>query len=135
MGGYEKPVEDFAKALERLREAFLKAKELKGSQEYVFYRDSTIQRFEFTFEIMWKAVKKFLEREGLTCRSPRSCIRELFSAGYISEDLTRRLFRLLEDRNLTVHTYREEVAEDIMGRMEGHIEALSETLETLRGSA
>ena len=71
MDRYEKSLEDFAKALKRLEEAFRRAKELEGTEEYTFYRDSTIQRFEFTFEIMWKAVKRFLEKEGITCRSPR----------------------------------------------------------------
>lgn len=132
MDRYEKSLSDFEKALSRLEEAFHKARELKGTEDYTFYRDSTIQRFEFTFEIMWKAMKIFLEKEGIICRSPRGCIRELFSSGYISEDLTRKLFRALEDRNLTVHTYREELAEEIFSRIGDHIYAFSETLRAIR---
>ncbi len=132
MDRYERYLEGFEKALKRLKEALRRAEKLRGTEEYPFYRDSTIQRFEFTFEIMWKTVKKFLEREGLTCRSPRGCVRELLSTGHISEDLARELFRALEDRNLTFHTYMEEVAEEIMGRMEGHVIAFFRVLEALR---
>jgi len=30
-------------------------------------RDATIQRFEFTFEVVWKALKLYLERQGHEC--------------------------------------------------------------------
>ncbi len=116
----------------RPEEAFQRTEELKEAEDYNFYRDSTIQRFEFTFEVMWKAIKAFLEREGIICRSPRGCIRDLFSTGYISEDLTRRLFRTLEDKNLTVHTYREEIAEEIFSRVGEHIHAFSEVIKAIR---
>ena len=128
----ERAVKDLEKALMRLEEAYTKMRSSKGSEDYTFYRDSVIQRFEFTFEIMWKAIKEFLRREGITCRSPRSCIRELFSAGYISEDLTRKLLRMVEDRNLTVHTYREEIAEEIANRMGENILAVKELLKAIR---
>ena len=108
--------------------------ELKGREEYPFYRDSTVQRFEFTFETAWKAMKEFLGREGILCRSPRGCARELFSAGYISEEDTKEFFRMIEDRNPTVHTYREEVAEEIVSRIGEHIKLLRKLLGLFRGS-
>ena len=116
----------------RLEEAYIKMRSSEGSEGYPFYRDSVIQRFEFTFEMMWKAIKEFLKNEGLTCRSPRSCIRELFSAGYISEDLTRKLLRMVEDCNLTVHTYREEIAEEIAKKMEENISAVKKLLKAIK---
>jgi nucleotidyltransferase substrate binding protein (TIGR01987 family) len=40
-------------------------------------RDATIQRFEYTFEALWKFMKEYLkEREGIICNSPKSCYRE-----------------------------------------------------------
>ena len=101
----EKLLKDFERALSRLRDAYSKTLTSKGTGDYEFFRDSTIQRFEFTVELMWKSIKKFLEtREGLTCRSPKSCIREFFSTGYLSEGETLKLLQMVDDRNKTSHT-------------------------------
>ena len=76
--GLEKIVSDFGTALGRLKEAYQKALDRK-QEDYPFFRDSAIQRFEFTVEIFWKCLKAYLkEREGIDCRSPKSCIREFF---------------------------------------------------------
>ncbi len=99
--------------------------------EYSFYRDSAIQRFEFTFEIFWKSLKYFLDKEGIICRSPRSCIREFFTAGYLSEDEVRVLFQMIEDRNLTVHTYIEELAEEIFSHLTLYEKILQDILKKL----
>ncbi len=114
----KKQIEDFSQALARLKEAYLLAEENRGSRYYEFFRDSSIQRFEFTVEIMWKAIKGYMgEVEGITCRSPKSCIRDFFSAGYLTEREPRDLLLMIDDRSRTVHTYHEEVAEDIFRRL------------------
>ena len=124
MGRLEKLKTDFSRALKRLEEAVERAKAEVTSPDYPFFRDSAVQRFEFTFELMWKLIKAFLEGEGITCRSPKGCIRELFSAGFIDEELARALLKMVKDRNLTVHTYREEGAEELFGRLPNHVGAL-----------
>ena len=114
----KKQIEDFKRTLARLKESYRLAGENRSSQYYEFFRDSAIQRFEFTVEIMWKALKGYLEEmEGITCRSPKSCIRDFFSAGYLTEDEARDLLLMIDDKNRTVHTYHEEVAEDIFKRL------------------
>ena len=47
------------KALSRLKESYLKALTSVGTEDYEFFRDSTIQRFEFSVELMWKVIKVF----------------------------------------------------------------------------
>jgi hypothetical protein len=47
-----KKLSDFQKALKRLKEAYDKTLLKKEEEDYVFFRDSTIQRFEFIVEIM-----------------------------------------------------------------------------------
>ncbi len=114
----KKQIEDFSQALARSKKAYLLAEENHGSRYYEFFRDSSIHRFEFTVEIMWKAIKGYMEEvEGITCRSPKSCIRGFFSAGYLAEREARDLLLMIDDRNRTVHTYHEEVAEDIFRRL------------------
>ena len=110
----KKIISDYERALNRLEAAFNKATEFRNRELYEFFRDSTIQRFEFSVELMWKLIKRFLEEnEGISCRSPKSCIREFFSAGYLSQDETLTLLKMVDDRNRTSHTYHEEIAEEI----------------------
>ena len=39
--------------------------------------DLAVKRFEFTFEMAWKAMKRGLAFLGLECKSPRGCIQEV----------------------------------------------------------
>lgn len=106
----------FLQAFARFEEALeILERTPRNSSEYVLVRDALIQRFEFTFETFWKMVKVFLEiREGIVCASPRRCFRELFATGYLSEEETRFLLGMVDLRNLTAHTYSEEVAEEVV---------------------
>lgn len=110
----EKRLKDLEKAFDRLKESYFKTLEYVNSDYYPFFRDSTVQRFEFTTEILWKTLKEFLhEKEGVECKSPKSCIREFFSTGYVSSEEANILLQMIDDRNLTSHTYHEDVAEKI----------------------
>jgi len=124
---------DYRKALNRLKDAYSKATTSKGTEDYEFFRDSTIQRFEFSVELMWKTIKRFLEtHEGITCRSPKSCIREFFSAGYLTEKETLKLLQVVDDRNRTFHTYHEEVAEEIFKHIGEYIPLMEKIWELMK---
>ncbi len=97
--------EDLQKALGRLKEAAV----LPG--EVTIHQDATIQRFEFTFEIAWKLMKTIVELEGLSVASPRNAIRQAATVGII--DNPSMWLEFLGNRNLTVHTYKEEVAQKV----------------------
>lgn len=75
-------------------------------------RDSIIQRFEFTAELSWKLMKKYLD-ENLVIElySPRSIIKESFKQDLIENG--EIWLDILEDRNLTSHTYDENTANRI----------------------
>ncbi len=123
---------DLERALSRLEEAHARALN-SPEEDYPFFRDSAVQRFEFTVEIFWKSVKSFLrEFEGIDCRSPKSCIREFFSQGYIGENMAVKLLEMIDYRNLTSHTYKEDVAEAIFSRLPGYMEAVRYVLEVMR---
>ena len=94
----------FARALERLQEVL-------AEHETTVVRDAAIKRFEFTFELAWKATQRFLRAEGITCRSPKQCFQEAFALGLVADDPL--WIRMLDDRNLTVHTYDERLAQQI----------------------
>lgn len=71
-------------------------------------RDASIQRFEFCIELAWKTSKKIL---GLSASAPKIVIRDMAQNGLISDP--EEWFVFLEARNLSSHTYKEELAEQV----------------------
>ena len=81
-------------------------------------RDATIQRFEFTFEVVWKTLKLYLERQGYECGGPRPTLKKAFAEHLIPNPEEADVWlQMLEDRNLTAHAYDEALA----SRIHGHI--------------
>ena len=84
----------------------------------VIVRDASIQRFEYSFESLWKLLKAYLEQhEGIICNSPKRCFREGFQVGLLSVEETEACLVMTDDRNLTSHTYIEAVAEAIYRKL------------------
>ena len=80
----------------------------------VIVRDATIQRFEYTFEALWKFIREYLkEKEGIICNSPKACFKEMFSLGFLTEESCVDCLKMTDRRNDTSHTYKEEVAQTI----------------------
>lgn len=71
-------------------------------------RAGIIQFFEMTFELAWKVLKDYLEAEEIMVKSPREAVKQAFSMGII--DNGHVWIDALSDRNLTTHTYDEELA-------------------------
>ena len=101
-----------ARALARLHEVVSKEKLSE------IERDGLIQRFEFWFEIMWKCGKDYLyDREGLDVASPKKVIRCLREVGIFSDVETEQALKMVDDCNLTAHTYDEEMAKELAERI------------------
>ena len=77
--------------------------------------DGVIQRFEFTFELLWKTLKIFLEDKGIICRSPKDCLKNAFKYGLFSDEEV--FLKMLEDRNRTSHIYSHEESRKIFNRI------------------
>ncbi len=100
-------------------------KEIIETPYSVIVRDATIQRFEYSFEIFWKFLKEHLRvKEGIICNSPKSCFREAFNVKLLTEDETVTALEMTDDRNLTAHTYHEEVAEEIYRKIKNYYELM-----------
>ena len=78
-------------------------------------RAGGIQFFEMTFELAWKILKDYLENERYITKSPRETIKLAFQIGLISDG--HDWIDGLDDRNLTVHTYDEEIAITVENRI------------------
>jgi nucleotidyltransferase substrate binding protein (TIGR01987 family) len=77
-------------------------------------RDASIQRYEFSFELLWKVVQKYLkEIEGFECNLPKSCFRQIRMTLGLDESEIETCISMTEDRNLSVHTYYEEMANNL----------------------
>jgi nucleotidyltransferase substrate binding protein (TIGR01987 family) len=84
----------------------------------IIVRDGSIQRFEFSFEALWKLLKAYLEQhEGIVCNSPKSCFREALQIGLLSTADTQICLTMTDDRNLTAHTYIEAIAKRIYRKL------------------
>ncbi len=102
---------DLRAALERLAEALHEPKT-------DIVRDAAIQRFEFSFELFWKALKARAEEEGLRVVSPREALRAAFQLSLLEDD--EQVFQMLEDRNRTSHLYNAVMAEEVFARLAGY---------------
>lgn len=105
-------------AAARLREAV-------AAPEDAIVRDAVIQRFEFSFELVWKALKLYLERQGHECGGPRPTLKKAFAEGLIpTVEEADVWLQMLEDRNLTSHAYDEALATSIYRNVARHYSPL-----------
>ena len=81
-------------------------------------RDALIQRFEFSFELLWKCDKEYLYVvEGIDAASPKKVIRCCRELGLLDDEQTREALQMADDRNLTTHTYDETFAQAVVERI------------------
>jgi nucleotidyltransferase substrate binding protein (TIGR01987 family) len=126
----------FEERKKELNEAVLRLEEAIAQPENDMVRDSVIQRFEFSFELAWKTLQLYLERQGLEAGSPRQALKSAFAQGIIqSEDEADVWLKMLEDRNLTTHTYHEDLAKAIYKRISTtyveRLRAISDRIQAL----
>ena len=113
----------FEIALARLLEAL-------EAEETALNRDAAIQRFEFSYELMWKSLKHKLKDLGIACMSPKSCMKEAFKQGWIQDEAL--WLAMLHDRNLTTHTYDEALARKVYRNLSTYYQAMSEILGSIK---
>ena len=88
--------------------------------------DATIQRFEFTFELFWKSLKDFFYEKGLELHYPKDIIKQAYSDKIINDE--KLWLQMLQDRNLTSHTYDEALADEIFLRIHSYVHLFKDAL-------
>lgn len=103
----------YSDKFEKLKSAYLRLNAIINSKEKTeYYEDAVIQRFEFTFELLWKTLKEALTENGVEVENtPRAVFKKAFLAGYIQNE--EIVDSMLYDRNLTTHMYSQEVSHEI----------------------
>jgi nucleotidyltransferase substrate binding protein (TIGR01987 family) len=99
------------------------------NKENIILRDAMIQRFGYSTEAFWKYLKAFLSIEhNLPANSPRDVIRTGLNVKLYGEEISKELLQMLDDRNLTSHTYVEELAETIADRIPDYSKNMKEVM-------
>lgn len=118
------------KSLMNLRKATNRLAEALQEPESPIVMDATIQRFEFTYELMWKTLKIFLEDiHGIRAISPRLVFKEAYALSLIEqEDI---FLEMIKSRNLLSHTYNEEQAEQIYKKCPLYLSAIKDLYQRI----
>ena len=102
--------------LAQLKKALSRLNEALAAPKSDIVRDSAIQRFEFTIDMAWKLVKTCLEEKyGIVCQAPKECFREAYKQKLLAYD--EFWLELIDMRNQTSHTYKEEIARSVFERL------------------
>jgi nucleotidyltransferase substrate binding protein (TIGR01987 family) len=101
------------KALQSLNVAIVRSKAAPSDKEV---RDAVIQRFEYTFELSYKFLKRVVEAEAAVPSevdklSYKDLLREAGEKGLITDFQAWVVFR--DQRNITSHTYSDDKAQSV----------------------
>jgi nucleotidyltransferase substrate binding protein (TIGR01987 family) len=126
-------IEKMNKALDALKENFDVEPENALMKRIV--RNSKIQCFEFSFDFFWKTLKVYLsdvQKIMLDSAFPRNIFRACVEAGVISEQEAKQAMEMLDSRNLTSHTYREEIAASIAQKIPEYYQLMYTIINRLK---
>lgn len=96
----------------------LKALDKSASTPILEARDLSgiIKDFEIVYELSWKTLKIFLLNEGHETHSAKDVFSKAYQLGYIKNQ--EIWLSMISDRNNTVHTYNEQLAKDMVHRIQ-----------------
>ena len=98
--------QNFEKAMGYLEQA------LQIPNPDIVQKAGIIQFFEMSFELAWNMVKDYLEDQGFVdIKSPRGALKKAFEMNILENG--HDWMDLLQDRNLTAHTYDEQKATEM----------------------
>lgn len=122
----------FEKALARLKKGIARAQAVPQDEEL---RDSVIQRFEYTYELSWKMLKRQLESTSPTpveidALEFKDLIREGATQGFIANP--EAWFEYRRQRNATSHAYDEKKAVQVYQTALRFVADAQELLEKLK---
>jgi len=126
----EDAVYNYARALVKLKGAEEIQQRLVEAELEDCYLDLIVKRFEFTYEMSWKAIKRVLSMLGIEeLKSPRACFKEAFAQGMVSDQVV--WLDMIEMRNLSAHTYDESEIKQLADKVSTYIVAFEALLSEL----
>jgi len=102
--------DNFGRAFQSLRRAVELARQRELSE---LEKQGLVQGFEFTHELAWNVLKDYLEEQGVTgIIGSKNAVREAFRNGLVEDG--EAWMAMITSRNLSSHTYNQEVADEIV---------------------
>lgn len=125
----------FHLALEQYERALQRLHEVLALSETDVVRDALIQRFEFTFEMAWKAMYRWLRERAIAVDdSAYTVLPVALRHRLISDEAGWAQMR--QQRNLTSRTYREALAIEVAAYVRASgVRLLDDALATLESRA
>ena len=120
---------NFSNALNKFIEAINKEAILKEEGFYDIFLDLIIKRFEFTYEMSWKAIKRYLDFVGIDAKTPRSAFKEAYAISLITNE--NIWLDMINQRNLSSHIYDEWEVSDILYKLDDYKKAFLELKDKL----
>ena len=119
----------FERALERFRIVVTERNRWveEGNGDIVL--DVAAKRFEFTYEMAWKALKRVLDHMGIDARAPRPVFKEAYAQGLLADE--KVWLDMIEMRNLSSHIYDEHEISRILTELERYLAAFDALLARL----
>jgi nucleotidyltransferase substrate binding protein (TIGR01987 family) len=113
-----KRLKSLTKAVDKLSESIDRLDNELFADVYDSLRDSVIKRFEFTLELFWKCLKDYLSmKHGVEIASPKGIGREALEVKFFSNEELKIFLEMIYSRNLSTHTYEEEIVEVLARRI------------------
>ena len=80
-------------------------------------QNGKVQKFEYSMELCWKLIKKFLKRvDGIDAKTPKQAVKEFYLDGHVDENNYLTLIDMIDNRNLLSHTNDEEEFQIILNK-------------------
>lgn len=115
---FEDGLYNFERALVRFGEAIDQRQKLEQQGYGDIVLDLCTKRFEFTFEMSWKAIKRGLDYLGIEAAYPKACFKEAYAIGLISnQDIW---IDMIEQRNLSSHVYNQDEVRGLLSKLESY---------------
>jgi nucleotidyltransferase substrate binding protein (TIGR01987 family) len=105
---------------------------LESGEVSRIFRDSSIQRFEYCVDLLWKYLKDYLEivlQIVPEIKSPKNIIRTCCEARVLTEQESQEAISMIESRNMSSLSYREEIAEIIAKQLSDYYSLIKTILE------
>ena len=120
----------FERALDRFRIVVAERDRWVAEGNGDIVLDVAAKRFEFTYEMAWKALKRVLDHLGIDARAPRPVFKEAYAQGLLADEQV--WLDMIEMRNLSSHIYDEHEISRILLELERYLVAFDSLLSRLR---
>jgi len=107
-----KNLSNYNRALISLESNIQKIKKMSEEMEdFDIYRDSTIQRFEYSVELAKKLMANYIEAIDKRVHGQRLVLKKAYEFELIESEIW---FEMIDDRNITSHEYDEKLAQALL---------------------